>query len=62
MYLKELMDLAVVVKLSVTLLKMLYPVDTRVLDLRRKTLFYSSLLYVGYKCTGCLLSANSLLE
>jgi hypothetical protein len=33
MYLEELMDLVVVIKLSTTLLKMLNPVETRVLNL-----------------------------
>jgi hypothetical protein len=62
MYLEELMDVVVVVKLSTALLKMLNPVETRVLDLWRKTLLYSTMLYVSHKCTRSLLSANILLE
>ena len=56
------MDLVVIVKLSITLLEMLNPVETCVPDLWRKTLLYLTTLYVNYKCTRSLLSANILLE
>jgi hypothetical protein len=62
MYLEELMDLVVVVKQSTTLLKMLNPVEACILDLWRKTLLYSTILYVSHKRTRSLLSANILLE
>jgi hypothetical protein len=61
-YLEELMDLVVVVKLSTALLKMLNPVETGILDLWRKTLLSSTTPYVSYKCTKSLLSANISLE
>jgi hypothetical protein len=44
-YLKELMDLVVVIKLSITLLKMPNPVKTCVPDLRKKILLYSTTLH-----------------
>jgi len=61
-YLEELMDLVVVVKLSITLLKTMNPMETCVPDLWRKILLYSTTLYVSHKCTGSHLSANILLE
>jgi hypothetical protein len=62
MYLEELMDLAVVVKLSIAFLEMMNPVEACVPDLWRKALLYSTTLYVSHKRTGSLLSANILLE
>ena len=62
MYLEELIDLIVVVKLSTALLEMLNPVETCVFGLWRKTLLYSATLYVSYKCSRSLLSANILLK
>ena len=62
MYLKELIDFVVVVNLSTTLLKMLNPVETCIPDLLRKTLLYSTTLYLSHKCTRVLLSAYILLE
>jgi hypothetical protein len=50
MYLEELIDVVLVAKLCTALLKMLNPVETRVLDLWRKTLLYSTTLYVSHKC------------
>jgi hypothetical protein len=61
-YLEELMDLVIVVKLSITLLKMLNPVKTCVLDLCRKILLYSTTLYVSDKCTRGLMFADILLK
>jgi hypothetical protein len=43
MYLEELMDMVVVVKLSTALLKMLNPVETCVPDLKRKMLLYPTI-------------------
>ena len=54
------MDVVIAVKPSAALKKMLNPVETRILDLWRKTLFYSTAFYVSHKCTGSLLSANIL--
>jgi hypothetical protein len=56
------MDLVVVVKLSITLLKMLNPVEICILNLWRKTMLYLTTLYVGHKCTRSLLTANIFLE
>jgi hypothetical protein len=61
-YLEELIDIVVVLKLGTTLLKMLNPVETCILDLWRKALLYSTTLYISYKCAGTLLPANILLE
>jgi hypothetical protein len=41
--------LVVIVKLSTTLLEMLYPIEAYVLNLRRKTLLYPINPYVNYK-------------
>jgi hypothetical protein len=62
MYLEELIHLVVVMKLSTAPLEMLNPVETCIPDLWRKTILYSTTLYVSHKCTGSLLSANILLE
>jgi hypothetical protein len=62
MYLEKLIDFVAVAKLSATLLKMLNPVETCVPDLWRKTILYSTTLYVCHKCTRSLLSANILPE
>jgi hypothetical protein len=61
-YLEELIDLVVVVKLSTALPKTLNLEETGILDLRRKTLLYSTTLYVSYKCTSSPLSADILLK
>lgn len=55
------MDFVVIVKLSITLLEMLNPVETCVPDLWRKTLLYSSTLYISHECSRSLLSADVLL-
>ena len=52
MYLEELMDLAVIVKLSVTLLEMLNPVETCILNFRRKNALNSTAFDIAYKYTG----------
>jgi len=51
MSLQELIDLVVVVELNATLPKMLDPVETRILNFRRKTLFHLSALYLVYEHT-----------
>ena len=45
------MDLVVVVKLSTTLLRMLDPVKTCILNFRRKTSVHSTTLHLGNKNT-----------
>ena len=62
MLLQELMYLVVIVKLSITLLEMLNPVETCVPDVWRKTLLYATTLYVSDKCTRSFLSADILLK
>jgi hypothetical protein len=57
-FLEELMNAVVVVKLSTTLPKMLNLRDTCVPSLRRRTLLYLTTLYVSHKCTRSLLSAD----
>ena len=52
MLLQELVYLVVVAKLSAAFLKMLNPVETCVLDFRRKTLPNSASLDVGHKHAG----------
>jgi hypothetical protein len=62
MNLEELMDFVVVAKLSTTLLKMLDPVETRVLNLRRKTLLHLTAVNIGYKDSGGAHATDVLLE
>jgi len=52
MLLQELMYLIVVAKLRSTLLEMPNLVETCILNLRRKTLLYSTARNVGYKKPG----------
>jgi hypothetical protein len=47
MQLEELMDLVVVIKLSATLVEVLDPVQTCILDLQWKTLLYSNAFYIS---------------
>jgi hypothetical protein len=47
MYLEELMDVVIIVKLSTNPLQMLDPVQTCVLNFRRETLLYSTALYTS---------------
>jgi hypothetical protein len=51
MLLQKLMDLVVVAKLSTAFLKMLNPVQTRILNLRRNALLHSTTLHLSYKHT-----------
>jgi hypothetical protein len=60
MYLEKLVNSIVVVKLSITLLKMRYRVETGVLNFWRKTFLKSTTLYVSYERTRSYLSANVL--
>jgi hypothetical protein len=54
--------LVVVVKLSATLLEMLYPIEACVLNLRRKTLLYPITPYVSYKHPRNVNATDVLLE
>lgn len=56
------MDLVVVVKLSITPLKMLNLIEVCVPNLWRKRFLYSTTFYISDKCTGSLLFADILLE
>jgi hypothetical protein len=58
MHFEELMDFVIIARLNITLLKMLNPVEACVPDLWRKTLLYSTTLYVSHKCSRSHLSAN----
>jgi hypothetical protein len=62
MYLEELMDLVVIVKLSVTLLEMLNPVKTCILNFRRKNTLNSTALAIAYKHTGSVQATDVLLQ
>ena len=62
MLLEELIHLVVVVKLSATLLKMLDPVETCILNLRRKTALNSTTLDVSYKYTRSIQATDVLLQ
>jgi hypothetical protein len=62
MFPEELMNLVVIVKLSTSLLKMLNPIETGVLDLERKKLINEVFRYVNHKRAGSPLSANILLK
>jgi hypothetical protein len=55
------MHLVVVAKLSAALVKMLDPVETCILNLRRKTELNSTTLNVGYKHTGSVQATDVLL-
>jgi hypothetical protein len=56
------MNSVVIAKLSTALLKMLDPVETSILNLRRNTLLHSATLDVGYKRTRNVLFTNVLFE
>jgi len=56
------MDIIVVVKLSVALLKMLNPVETRILDLWRNALSHSTTVNISHKHTRVTQVADILLE
>ena len=60
--LKELMDLAVVVLLRTTLLKMLNPVETCILNLWSQTLLYMTAFNVNHKHARATHTADILLE
>ena len=60
-YLEELMNLVVVRKLSAALLKMLDPVEARILEFKRKTVLNSTALNVGYKRPGSIQATDILL-
>jgi hypothetical protein len=49
--LQKLMYLAVIVKLSTTLLEMQNPIERCILDLKRKTILYSTAVDMAYKHT-----------
>jgi hypothetical protein len=49
--LQKLMYLAVIVKLSTTLLEMQNPIERCILDLKRKTILYSTAVDMVYKHT-----------
>jgi hypothetical protein len=59
---QELMYLVVVAKLSTALLKMLGPVKTCILHLRRNTAPNSTALNVGYKYTRGIQATDVLLQ
>jgi hypothetical protein len=56
------MYLVIVAKLSAALVKMLNPVETCILNLRRKTAFNSTALDVAYKHTGSVHATDVLLQ
>jgi hypothetical protein len=56
------MDLAIVIDISITLLKMLHPVKTYILNLWRKVLLYLAILDVYYKYTESVRSTDILLK
>ena len=56
------MHLVVVMKLSTALLKMLDPVETCILNLRRKTMLNSTAFDVAYKQTGNVQATDVLLQ
>jgi hypothetical protein len=62
MHLQELMNLIAVMELSVTLLKMLYPVETCILNLWRKALLHSNVFNISDDHTGSALIADILHE
>jgi len=57
------MDIVVVVvKLSTTLLKMFNPVETSILNFRRKMFLHSIAVHVGYKHARSIQPTNVLLK
>ena len=56
------MDSVVITKPGTTLLKMLDPVETCILNLRRKTLLHLTVLDISHKCTGSVQVTDILLE
>ena len=62
MYLKELIDVVVIVKLSITLLEMLNLVETCILNLRRKALLHLTAVNIGHKDSGSARVTDILLE
>jgi hypothetical protein len=50
-FLQKLMDLIVIVELFTTLLKMLDPVETYVLELRKKSFIHSTALHISHEYT-----------
>ena len=51
---QELMNLVIIMELSTTPLKMLDPVKTCILNIKRKTLFHSTVFYISHKHTGSI--------
>jgi hypothetical protein len=62
MYLEELMDVVIIVKLSTTPLQMLHPVQTCVLNFGGETLLYSTALYISNEPSGSVHATDALLE
>ena len=62
MLLQKLMDVIVAVEPFTTLLKMLDPVETCVLDLRRKPFIYSTALYTSQEHTWSAQATDILLK
>jgi hypothetical protein len=56
------MLLVIVAKLRAALLEMLNPVETCILNLRRKTVLNLTTLDIGYKRTGCVQATDVLLQ
>ena len=62
MFLEELIDMVIVVKLSTTLLKILDPVEIYIPNFWQEILLYLTILYISDIYTGSVSSANTLLE
>src|SRR6266480_5524332 len=62
MLLQEFVYFVIIVKLSTTLLKMVNPVETCILEIWRETLVYLAAVHVGCKCTWRVGSAYILLQ
>jgi hypothetical protein len=62
MHLQELMDLIVVIKPITALLKMLHPVETGILNFRRKAFLYSNVFNISDEHIGAALIADILLK
>jgi hypothetical protein len=62
MNMQEPMDLVVVMELFTTLLKMLDPVETCILNLRRNALLHSTARYIINERTGSVDATDILLE
>jgi hypothetical protein len=60
--LRELVNMVVVSQKSFTPLKVLYPEQTRILDLGRQTLLYSITFHIAYNCTWYRDAADAFFE